>query len=77
MTWTSSTSTNVSGYNVYRSTTSSGPYAKLNSSLLAGGSYTDSSIQSGQTYYYVSTAVDNTGAESAYSNQSQAIVPNP
>jgi hypothetical protein len=77
LTWTASTSTNVAGYNIYRATTSGGPYAKVNSSLMAGTSYTDSAVQSGQTYYYVSTAVDNTGAESAFSNQSQGAVPNP
>jgi fibronectin type 3 domain-containing protein len=34
-------------------------------------------VQSGQTYYYVVTAVDTSGAESVYSNQVQAIVPSP
>jgi hypothetical protein len=77
LTWINSTSANVTGYNVYRSAASGGPYSKLNSSLVSGTSYTDSTVQSGQTYYYVSTAVDNTSAESSYSNQSQAVVPIP
>jgi hypothetical protein len=29
----------------------------------------------GETYYYVTTAVDNQGVESAYSNQSEATIP--
>ena len=72
--WTASTST-VSGYNVYRSTVSGGPYAKLNSTLIATTTYTDTAVQSGQTYYYVVTAVDSSGVESVYSTQVSATVP--
>jgi fibronectin type 3 domain-containing protein len=39
--------------------------------------YTDSSVQAGQTYFYVTTAVDGSGKESANSNQTQAVVPTP
>lgn len=37
-----------------------------------GTSYTDSGLTSGKTYYYVVTAGDSTGKESAYSNQATA-----
>ena len=67
----------VVGYNVYRSTTPGGPYSKINSSLDSSTLYTDSTVQSGQTYYYVSTAVDGTGMESGYSNQLQMVIPSP
>lgn len=77
LTWSASTSSGVNGYNVYRSTTSNGSYAKINSSLVSGTSYTDSSVQSGQTYYYVTTAVNTSSVESAYSNQATAVVPSP
>jgi hypothetical protein len=76
LTWTSSTSL-VAGYNIYRGTQSGGPYAKLNSSLLPSTNYTDASVQSGATYFYVTTAVDSSDVESAYSNQAQAVIPNP
>jgi fibronectin type 3 domain-containing protein len=72
-----STSPNVSGYNIYRATTSGGPYAKLNSSSVAATSYVDSAVQSGQTYYYVVTAVDSSSNESAFSNQAQGVIPSP
>lgn len=75
LSWNASTSV-VSGYNVYRSATSGGPYARL-SSLDAATSYADSTVQSGQTYYYVTTAVDSAGAESSYSNQVSVQVPTP
>jgi len=68
-------SSSVAGYNVYRSAVSGSSYAKVNGSVLGGVSYADSSVQSGQTYYYVATAVDAGGNESTYSNEVSAIVP--
>lgn len=76
LSWTASSSS-VVGYNVYRSSTSGGPYARLTTVLDVSTNYVDSSVQSGQTYYYVSTAVDSLGAESPYSNQRQAVIPSP
>jgi hypothetical protein len=74
LTWTASTST-VSGYNVYRGTTSNGPYTKLNTSLVTTEQYTDSTVVSGQTYYYVATAVNSDNVESVDSNQATATIP--
>jgi hypothetical protein len=68
--WAASTSGNVSGYKVYR-----GPYSAV-STLGIVTSYTDQNVQSGQTYYYVTTALAGT-VESGFSNQAQAIVPVP
>jgi fibronectin type 3 domain-containing protein len=75
LTWNSSA--NVVGYNVYRGTVSGGPYAMINSSLYGTTAYTDTTVVSGQTYYYVATAVDGSSNESGYSNQAQAVIPNP
>ncbi len=72
LSWNPSSST-VAGYNLYRGGVSGGPYTKINSSTLA--SYIDTSVQSGQTYYYVTTAVDSNGVESGYSNEASALVP--
>jgi len=74
LTWDASTST-VTGYNVYRSTVSGSSYTKINSSLVVAIDYTDSTVQSGTTYYYVTTAVDSSGIESVYSNEASAVVP--
>jgi hypothetical protein len=74
--WTASTTPGVS-YNVYRSTTSGGPYAKLTTTPLAALTYVDSGVVAGQTYYYVTTAVDGTGTESVKSNEAQGAVPFP
>jgi hypothetical protein len=74
LSWTASTST-VSGYNVYRSLTSGTGYTKLNGSLVSVVDYTDSTVSKTTTYYYVTTAVDASGNESANSNEAVAVIP--
>jgi fibronectin type 3 domain-containing protein len=63
------------GYNIYRSGQSGGPYAKINSALDPSTTDVDTSVQSGSTYYYVVTAVDSSGRESVFSNQTTAVIP--
>jgi Abnormal spindle-like microcephaly-assoc'd, ASPM-SPD-2-Hydin len=77
LSWNASTSTSVSGYNVYRGASATGPFSRINAALNPAMSYTDSTVQSGTTYYYVTTAVDSSGVESSYSNQVQAVIPFP
>jgi fibronectin type 3 domain-containing protein len=67
----------VVGYNVFRGSASGGPYSKINSALEASTAYTDNAVAAGQTYYYVTTAVDGSGSESGYSNQALAVIPTP
>jgi hypothetical protein len=76
LSWSASTSSNVVSYSTYRSTVSGGPYA-LVASAITGLSYTDASVQSGVTYYYVVTATDNQGQESVDSSEAKAVVPSP
>jgi hypothetical protein len=76
LTWNPSASS-VAGYRAYRATSPSGPYASLNSSPNPQLRYTDSTVQSGTTYYYVVTSVAADTTESAYSNQAPAAVPKP
>jgi len=75
--WNASTSGTISGYNVYRGASPSGPFSKINPAVNSSLSYSDSAVQSGTTYYYVTTAVDASGVESSYSNQVTAAVPFP
>jgi fibronectin type 3 domain-containing protein len=70
-------SSNAVGYNIYRGTTSGGPYTMINGSLDGTTAYTDNTVVSGQTYYYVATAVDTNSNESGYSNQALAVIPTP
>lgn len=74
--WAASTTPNVS-YNIYRASTSGGPYIKIGLVGVGVVTYTDSTALAGQTYYYVARAVDSTNTESANSNEAKAVVPFP
>jgi hypothetical protein len=63
----------AAGYNVYRSPVSGGGYARLNDVPLAGTAYTDDTVVNGRLVYYVVTAVDEAGNESARSNEAEAL----
>jgi hypothetical protein len=76
LTWNASTS-GVTGYNVYRGGNSGGPYSQINSILDSASSYIDNTVVAGNTYFYVTTAVDGNGVESVNSNQVQAVIPAP
>ena len=75
LTWNASA--DAVGYNVYRGTVSGGPYTMINSSLDGTTTYTDSTVVSGATYYYVATAVNSESQESGYSNQVTVVSPTP
>jgi hypothetical protein len=68
--WAQSTSSGVIQNKVYRSTTNGGPYT-LVATISAATAYSDTSVSSGQTYYYVVTAVSSAG-QSGFSNQASA-----
>ena len=74
LSWKASTNAKVVSYSMYRSTNPGGSYG-LVASALGTASYSDQSVQSATTYYYVVTAVDDQGHESVYSNESRAVVP--
>jgi len=63
------------GYNVYRGKTKSGPFDQINTAVDSSTSYTDSTVVSGATYYYVTTAVNGQGEQSGYSNVAEAVIP--
>jgi hypothetical protein len=74
--WNASASA-VIGYNVYRGSVSGGPYQKITASLDAATTFTDSTVQAGQIYYWVVTAVNSSNVESIYSSQVSATIPTP
>jgi fibronectin type 3 domain-containing protein len=75
LSWRASKS-NTIGYNIYRGVSSTGPYSKINSSPHPKATFTDASVQRGQTYFYVTTALNKNGEESRRSNQIQVTIPN-
>jgi hypothetical protein len=76
LTWESGDAAAV-GYNVYRGTATSGPFSQINTALNSSTNFTDSNVVGGKTYYYVTTEVNTSGKESAYSNVATASVPSP
>ncbi len=71
LSWNASTSSNISGYNIYRavySNSTCGSFSKLNPSLNDSTLYTDSVVVDGTSYCYAATAVNSSNEESAYSN---------
>lgn len=76
LTWTASATAGVT-YNLYRGTVSGGPYAKVNTAPIATLTFTDlnSNLTVSTQYFYVATAVDSNGNESAYSNQASVVTP--
>jgi hypothetical protein len=74
LTWSASTSS-VVGYFVYRSTTSGSGYQRLTASAINALTYEDTSVQSGVTYFYVTTSVNSAGDESDNSNEVNVTIP--
>jgi fibronectin type 3 domain-containing protein len=70
LSWSASTSSDISGYNIYRAVYASacGSYSKINSLLNTGTLYTDSAVVDGANYCYATTAVNTSNEESGYSN---------
>lgn len=75
LTWNASPTAGVSGYNVFRATTSGGyGTTPLNSSPVAALTYTDTTVVSGQSYFYIVQAV-NAGVSSTDSNEAPVTIP--
>lgn len=74
LSWTGSTSSGISGYNIYRAVFSPAPvsacggFARINSQLNTGLLFTDSNVVNGTAYCYAATAVNTSNQESGYSN---------
>ena len=73
LSWTQSTDVTTSN-KVYRGTVSGGPYTSIFTCSTPCTSYTDIAVSSGQVLYYVVTALNGT-TESAFSNESKAVIP--
>jgi hypothetical protein len=72
--WIASASTDIVGYNVYRSLDGA-KWKKINVSTIASTLYDDSTVANDTTYYYAATAVDLYGRESSKTPSIKATVP--
>jgi len=75
LSWSASSTVGVVSYNIYRSGASAGPYSKIGNATAT--TFTDSTVQAGQTYFYTLTAVNASNVESATSTPVSATVPTP
>lgn len=62
--WADSVESAFSGFNVYRASSASGPFTKLNSSLITVSEFLDTSAPLGEDLYYRVTTVNTGGLES-------------
>jgi hypothetical protein len=78
LSWTASSTSGVTGYDVYRAvyTSSCGSYSSIGSTSSSITVFTDSVVADGTTYCYATKAVDAAG-ESGYSNVIQVKIPAP
>jgi fibronectin type 3 domain-containing protein len=74
LSWKASTSSDVAGYNVYRSPNGTS-WTKINVSTVASTLYSDSTVANGSTYYYSATSVDVSGHESSKTSPVKVAVP--
>jgi hypothetical protein len=58
----------AAGFNIYRSSSSNGPFTKVNSTPVQGASFADQSLSESTTYYYQVKAVDQLANESGPSS---------
>jgi hypothetical protein len=72
--WAPDTEGDLAGYNVYRQVDGD-TATKLNSEPVKTSAYRDSQVQSGKKYFYLVTAVDLRGNESARSEEASEQVP--
>jgi len=77
LSWSISVESDFAGYRVYRSERPDERGQPVPMELLLSPTYRDSSVQSGHRYWYVVTAVDRTGNESAPSEPAAADLTQP
>ena len=74
LTWKASSTKNVR-YNVYRGPRSGYHPDKMNDTPIDGSTFTDTKVESGKQYFYVTRAVDRHNQESGDSNETSATIP--
>ncbi|RCK78039.1 MAG: Large exoproteins involved in heme utilization or adhesion [Candidatus Ozemobacter sibiricus] len=79
LTWTSNTEPDLVGYNLYRSESRNGPFARVNADPIPSGATTttwrDDGLKIGVKYYYYVRAVDQAGNESPQSTTLAVVTP--
>ncbi len=72
LTWNENKEADLAGYYVYRSKKSGRDYERLTDKPINRTTYSDESVKTGVLYYYVVSAVDRSGNESALSKEQKS-----
>jgi len=75
LSWNAPNDSTVVAYNIYRASSGSTSFQRVNGSGATDTAFTDSSVQSGGKYNYVVKSVNSGGRESAPSNTTSVTVP--
>lgn len=75
--WSRNLEGDLAGYNVYRSDSPDGEYAKLNADLLVTPSYLDAGAPKGVRFYYRVTAADRPAGQESAAARANAVAPKP
>lgn len=77
LSWAINVEADLAGYRVYRSEQQGGRGAVITKELLPTPAFRDDSVESGKQYWYMVTAVDRAGNESAASEQIEVEITSP
>lgn len=66
ITWSAGASTDVAGYNIYRSTSVVGPFTRANADVIAHCVFVDAGLAPSTRYYFALASVDQSGNESTH-----------
>ena len=72
LSWTANSESDLSKYNIYRSTSSGSGFVAISSTIAGTVSYDDTGLTNGLIYYYKITAVDIKNEESSFSSVASA-----
>jgi len=75
--WDPSSSSNIASYVVYRRTGTTGSFSKVGSTSSAVTTFTDTTVQGNQTYFYQVTCIDSNNLESNVDGPVTATTPGP
>ena len=73
--WNDVADPDVDGYDVFRATSATGPFTRVNPSRLSGSAYTDASVNGGTAYFYAVAASDEANNRSPLSATASATPP--
>ena len=75
LSWAQNDYETLAGYNLYRSTSETSGFNKINLSILTGTEYTDTDVEPGVTYYYYFKVVNTDGNEEASVSNTASAAP--